>query len=107
MLPTRVHYSPLGAILSPSPGEKEIQMCRTSWARCRPHRSFSGSEFGHHGDPRHFGWGGAGGGGEGMSYPGGGDEGAGAFGVRRPLRFLAHKLQLDDAQVAQLARILD
>ena len=35
------------------------------------------------------------------------DEGAGAFGVRRPLRFLAHKLDLDDRQVTALARILD
>jgi Spy/CpxP family protein refolding chaperone len=31
----------------------------------------------------------------------------GGFGVRRPLRFLAHKLELDDRQVAELARILD
>ena len=31
----------------------------------------------------------------------------GGFGVRRPLRFLAHKLGLDERQVAQLARILD
>lgn len=37
----------------------------------------------------------------------GGDFSAGAFGVRRPLRFLAAKLRLDDAQVAELARILD
>jgi Spy/CpxP family protein refolding chaperone len=35
------------------------------------------------------------------------DEGMGGFGVRRPLRFLAHKLDLDDRQVAALARILD
>ncbi|MEO2090107.1 MAG: Spy/CpxP family protein refolding chaperone [Gemmataceae bacterium] len=35
------------------------------------------------------------------------DDGAGAFGVRRPLRFLAHKLDLDDKQVTTLARILD
>ncbi len=35
------------------------------------------------------------------------DSGEGAFGVRRPLRFLAHKLELDEQQVAQLARILD
>ncbi len=35
------------------------------------------------------------------------DEGAGAFGVRRPLRFLAHKLDLDEKQVTALARILD
>jgi Spy/CpxP family protein refolding chaperone len=33
--------------------------------------------------------------------------GGGAFGVRRPLRFLAHKLELEDAQVAELAKILD
>ena len=30
-----------------------------------------------------------------------------SFGVRRPLRFLAHKLELSDEQTAQLARILD
>src|SRR5262249_25166273 len=33
--------------------------------------------------------------------------GGGGFGVRRPLRFLAHKLDLDERQVAELARILD
>ena len=31
----------------------------------------------------------------------------GGFGVRRPLRFLAHKLGLDDRQVAELAHVLD
>ena len=39
-----------------------------------------------------------------------GEEGFGpgaGFGVRRPLRFLAHKLELDEQQVLQLARILD
>jgi Spy/CpxP family protein refolding chaperone len=36
-----------------------------------------------------------------------GDLGAGAFGVRRPLRFLAFKLGLDERQVAELARILN
>jgi Spy/CpxP family protein refolding chaperone len=34
------------------------------------------------------------------------DLGSG-FGVRRPLRFLAHQLDLDDRQIADLARILD
>ena len=33
--------------------------------------------------------------------------GAGGFGVRRPLRFLAFKLDLDETQVEKLARILD
>lgn len=35
------------------------------------------------------------------------DEEGSAFGVRRPLRFLAHKLDLDEKQVAALVRILD
>jgi Spy/CpxP family protein refolding chaperone len=33
-------------------------------------------------------------------------DGRSGFGVRRPLRFLAHKLDLDEKQVAELARIL-
>ena len=36
-----------------------------------------------------------------------GDFGGNAFGVRRPLRFLAHKLDLDDRQVSELASILN
>lgn len=50
------------------------------------------------------GWGGgppAGDGGDGDGF------GGGSFGVRRPLRFLAYKLELDERQVADLARILD
>lgn len=39
--------------------------------------------------------------------PGGYGFGGGVFGVRRPLRFLAYKLQLEDAQVGELAKILD
>jgi Spy/CpxP family protein refolding chaperone len=31
----------------------------------------------------------------------------GGLGVRRPLRFLAHKLDLDERQIAELAKILD
>ena len=41
-------------------------------------------------------------------HHGGGDDfGGGAFGVRRPLRFLAYKLNLSEEQVGQLAKILD
>lgn len=36
-----------------------------------------------------------------------GGYGGGAFGVRRPLRFLTYKLGLSESQVAELARILD
>lgn len=55
-------------------------------------------EGGWHAGPWHHGGG-----------PGGGDDfgGGGAFGVRRPLRFLAYKLNLSEEQVAQLAKILD
>ena len=35
-----------------------------------------------------------------------GDHDGGGFGVRRPLRFLAYKLDLTEPQVAQLAKIL-
>jgi Spy/CpxP family protein refolding chaperone len=41
-----------------------------------------------------------------MHGGGHGDDG-GTFGVRRPLRFLAHRLELTDDQTAELARILD
>jgi Spy/CpxP family protein refolding chaperone len=34
-------------------------------------------------------------------------EARSGFGVRRPLRFLAHKLDLDEKQITELVRILD
>jgi hypothetical protein len=52
-------------------------------------------------------WGGRGGQGEGDGDGDGEGFGGGAFGVRRPLRFLAYKLELDERQVGELARILD
>ena len=36
----------------------------------------------------------------------GGEFGGGAFGVRRPLRFLAWKLELDEKQVGEVAKVL-
>ena len=64
---------------------------------CAPGGGFGGGRWGHgHGHG-----------------PGGGDDGdgegfgGGSFGVRRPLRFLAYKLDLDERQVGELARILD
>jgi Spy/CpxP family protein refolding chaperone len=65
------------------------------WWHARRHAA-CGEHAGWHGGP--FG-GGSGGGGE--------DFGGGGFGVRRPLRFLAYKLDLDDAQVTELATILN
>jgi hypothetical protein len=55
----------------------------------------------HHGhEGHHGGWA--------ASGPDEGDYGSGgAFGVRRPLRFLAYKLGLNEAQVAELAKILN
>jgi Spy/CpxP family protein refolding chaperone len=50
---------------------------------------------------------GAGGGRFGGRFGGGPPDDGGFFGVRRPLRFLAHKLELSEAQVSVLARILD
>lgn len=39
--------------------------------------------------------------------PGGyGDVGGGSFGVRRPLRFLARRLDLDEKQVAGIAKLV-
>jgi Spy/CpxP family protein refolding chaperone len=67
----------------------------------------------HCGPRAHFGFGGDGGGwhqeasGGEDEGPGFGGFGFGAFGVRRPLRFLAYKLNLTEAQVSQLARILN
>jgi len=59
---------------------------------CRRHEGCGcGSESPRH-EHRHF------------SYPAA--EGAG-FGVRRPLRFLAWRLELGEAQVSELARILN
>lgn len=63
---------------------------RHAWAGCGPQAHGHERHWNHHeasGD-RH------------------GDSGA-AFGVRRPLRFLAYKLDLDEAQVTEMARILD
>jgi Spy/CpxP family protein refolding chaperone len=58
-------------------------------------------------EPEGFGWGGhfMGHGPREEAFEGG--FGGGPFGVRRPLRFLAYKLGLDEKQVAELARVLD
>jgi Spy/CpxP family protein refolding chaperone len=66
---------------------------RRAFAKCGGHRAREDC------GPRGRSWGGP----EEEGYEGGG----GGFGIRRPLRFLAHRLALDEKQVAALARILD
>jgi Spy/CpxP family protein refolding chaperone len=65
------------------------------WASCDPSSGGRRGGWGHGQDS---------GGGFG---DGDGDGTGGPFGVRRPLRFLAYKLDLNEQQVAELARILD
>ncbi|HEX8909456.1 MAG TPA: periplasmic heavy metal sensor [Anaeromyxobacteraceae bacterium] len=45
--------------------------------------------------------------GHGMHGGGGHGDDGGSFGVRRPLRYLAYRLELDEQQTAEVARILD
>src|SRR5580704_4859831 len=74
-------------------------------AGCDPRGAWAGPEGhgGRHGPHGH----GPHGHGHGPHEGGGGDDfGGGSFGVRRPLRFLAFKLELDEAQVTALAGIL-
>jgi hypothetical protein len=76
------------------------------------HRGFPGRHGGRHG-PQDHGDGHGHGPGEGHGHGHGGGEGHGddfgfgGFGVRRPLRFLAFKLELDDGQVTELATVLN
>jgi Spy/CpxP family protein refolding chaperone len=86
-----------------------------SWWRSRHEGCGDGQSQGQEGSSCGPGWGArywAGGYGRG-AQGGGSDDGdsegfgGGAFGVRRPLRFLAYKLELDERQVGELARILD
>jgi Spy/CpxP family protein refolding chaperone len=66
--------------------------CASADPGCGPHAGFGGRPWGWHAAP----------------HGGGGDDfSSGSFGVRRPLRFLAFKLDLDDAQAAEFAAILN
>jgi Spy/CpxP family protein refolding chaperone len=65
-----------------------------SYVNCDPR---GGDPWSGYGRPQH----------EHVAAPSDASELGGRFGVRRPLRFLAYKLELDDDQVAELARILN
>jgi Spy/CpxP family protein refolding chaperone len=99
-----------------SPREKEKKTMHPAvasvWQRvfagCGPYEGWSCGSGGRGGG----GWAGSCGPGDDGGEAGGGgggwdDGGGGGFGVRRPLRFLAYKLELDERQVAELARILN
>lgn len=77
------------------------------WKHARREAHGHGGEA--HAGPGHCGSGRRGGRGEGPPFEGrfGSPEDFGPFGVRRPLRFLANKLELSEAQMADLARIID
>jgi Spy/CpxP family protein refolding chaperone len=82
-----------------SPGELEEAMhpgMMWWWKNARRHGCGEGAHAGMAGE----GW-------QAGPWRGGDDFGGGAFGVRRPLRFLAYKLNLSEEQVSQLAKILD
>src|SRR2546423_8093095 len=71
-------------------------MCHRHWAHRRPSEASVHGHCSRHDEPGPWAFGG-------YDMPAR-EEG---FGVRRPLRFLAYRLGLDDQQVATLARILD
>jgi Spy/CpxP family protein refolding chaperone len=79
-----------------------------SWWKWKQHEHRQHGQHGHCGAHHH----GEGPGGEsvGDAFANGdafdADYGGGSFGVRRPLRFLAHRLDLDEKQVADLAHVL-
>jgi hypothetical protein len=101
-------------------GEETMHPAMVSWWRARQMGNMgSGCGDGQATSCGPRGWQGQGGGGGGSGGWSGGPPagsggdgdgdgfGGGAFGVRRPLRFLAYKLELDERQVAALARVLD
>ncbi len=63
---------------------------------CGPFQAHAGGGCGPHGGGPGGGWG----------FGGGGPEGGG-YGVRRPLRYLIHKLELSEKQATQLAKVID
>jgi Spy/CpxP family protein refolding chaperone len=74
------------------------------WWKSRHGGDCSGAEAHGH---EHGGWHGRHGGEHRFAGGWGEHGGGGEFGVRRPLRFLAYKLELDEKQVGELARILN
>jgi Spy/CpxP family protein refolding chaperone len=78
------------------------------WKHARRHGGACGGAEAHCGPAEGGGWrrGGGAWAHAAHDHDGGGFEG-GAFGVRRPLRFLAYKLELSEDQVTELARVLD
>jgi Spy/CpxP family protein refolding chaperone len=80
-----------------NPAQKAWEFARRAFPLFGGHEMWQG----HGGHGRHH-WGHRGHGADEDDSPLGG-----GFGIRRPLRYLAHHLDLDERQVAELARILD
>jgi Spy/CpxP family protein refolding chaperone len=114
MSPARPRKEPLGAI---SPGEKEQRMHPgfIGWWKGRGHGWDHEGHGHHHGCGEHASLHEAGCGPRGRHWRGHHeahsapdfDGEGGGFGVRRPLRFLAWKLELEEEQIGKLAQILD
>jgi uncharacterized membrane protein len=85
------------------PGTMHWWLRRRWEGECRPHHAVCGTAgWSRWENERRSRWS------ERHAAPGeGADGGPSAFGVRRPLRFLAFKLGLDERQVGELARILN
>lgn len=83
------------------------------WKHARGHghcgERCASAEAGEHGGPpwARRGWHGHGHGPGSAHFGGFDDEASAGFGVRRPLRFLAHKLDLNDSQISDLAAIMN
>lgn len=84
-------------------GSGDEAWCGPPGGRWGRHGGHGPGGHGHpHDDHRHT----HGGEGHGPPHGGGGGDDFGGFGVRRPLRFLAFKLELDEPQVTELAAVL-
>jgi Spy/CpxP family protein refolding chaperone len=85
-------------------GEKKMHPGMMAWWNARRHGASCEGGEAHEGRGCGPGWRGHG---EGRVAYAAHDDDFGGFGVRRPLRFLSFKLELEEEQVTELARILN
>src|SRR5580658_464980 len=92
--------SQIRGVREPSREEQVMHAGFIPWWRGARHARHEGAGCGSWGGPEGGEW-------QAHGFGHAGGEGGGSFGVRRPLRFLAYKLDLKEAQTAELAKILD